>query len=202
MINAVRGWVVLVLVVELAFTGCSKPHVTLGVPPNPTPEQRVRTFYELRAVVEKTTTTRTCSTRGGCTTDVDKELRLANGTVVHHVSDLLPVVSPDSESARAIHAARRARTRVKIWTTAVFCAALVTLIAWSYTDDLRVFFAGGGAMAIGALLVKFDYDEATDLTGRANMSFNDGLAEQLYVCVDGLHVVPCETLPLPGTPSR
>lgn len=195
-----RGWVVVVLAFELAFIGCSKPHVTLVLPPTLTPEQRVQTYYELRALVEKTTSTRRCGPRGGCTTEVDKTLHLANGTVVHHVADLLPLVLPDSESAHAVHAARRARTRVKMWTAAVFTVALGTLLLWTYTDDTRVFLAGAGAMAITGLFLRHDYNEATDHTGRANMSFNDGLAERLYLCVDAMRLVPCETLPPPGAP--
>jgi len=196
-----RGWLGIVVVGALA--GC-KPHVKLVPPPATatlTPEQRIATFNQLHGVRELTTTTVRTNCTGDCILDVDKVLYLANGTQIHHVEDLLPLLPADSESAKAIRAAGRARTNGRIWTIFTSVLLIAAAVIDEQTDGHRVevMLSASVAALVGGILIKRSYTEVADQEGRANRTFNEGLAEELYLCVSAMELVPCEELPMPGT---
>ena len=80
-----------------ALAGCCE-HVVLPTPaPNITPQQqRVATFTQFVPVSDSKITT--CTQRGGC--DTHEFIGLANGLQIHYPEDLLPLVKPDSATAR------------------------------------------------------------------------------------------------------
>ncbi|HEY5947957.1 MAG TPA: hypothetical protein VIV40_20815 [Kofleriaceae bacterium] len=188
-------------VVVVVLVGC-KPHVTLvPPPPDATPDQRVQAFNQLHAVSEKTTTTTSCGGGGGCSTTVEKELNLANGTRVYYPDDLLPVVHPESESAREVHAARRAVSRQRTWALAALGFAIGGVVIFTQTDNGKAaFLIGGGGILVSAFFAWRNYFESIDHISRANETYNAGLAQRLDVCVSGFYVVPCETTTGPTPP--
>lgn len=180
-----------------------KPHVRLGpLPPDLTAGQRVQTYNELHATFEQETTTRTCSGRGGCSTTIERTLMLANGTRVHHAEDLLPVVSPDSPAAKSVNASLRAeRSRRNFTLLGLAGIALFAVVGSSVMSDedgdvgsgaKLGLLVGGGAVLVGAFGAWHYYYKASDEHALANEQYNEGLARQLRVCVDGLFVTPCE----------
>jgi hypothetical protein len=191
-----------VAIVVLVVAGC-KPHVTLvPPPPNATPEQRVQAFNQLHAVSEKTTWTSSCRSTGGCSTTVDKTLYLANGTQVHHEEDLLPMLPPESEPAREIHAAQHARSRQTTWALIGVGGMLGTFALLASMDHPGLGLGVGFGIGVigGFQAYKYHY-KAADHVGRANETYNPALAQRLNVCVDGFHVVPCENAVAPTLPA-
>jgi hypothetical protein len=204
------------LVVVAAIVGCTPPHVTLRVPTDPTPEQRVAAFQELFAQTEKTTWTTTC--HSACSTDIRKELRLANGTTVHYPEDLLPVVSANSVTAREVRRALSAQRRARY----AAIPAVVPVVGFAAAGMYWFRNAGErdspdpttgealavGAFALGAIVsgfVIYHYRGAYAYHfGEANHAYNTDLAERLNVCVSGLGLVPCErvTSSAPGAAAH
>ena len=189
-------------------SACSRPHVTLPtVPLDLLPEQRVQMFYQLYATRENTVTTTTCQSGGGCSTNVDKTLYLANGTQVYDPEDLVPVVSPDSATARAVHNVHEERRKVRTYgMLAMACMAGSFFFLFKGDDlgssalvkvGLPVTF--GGAL-ISAVLGRHHFRAATAYWSEANESYNAGLAQRLRVCTNGLAIAPCESAP-PSAPS-
>jgi hypothetical protein len=185
------------------IAACSRPHVNLALPPNPSPEDRVQAFTALHATGEDTEITSTCRGGGGCSTNIEKTLHLANGTDVYHADDLLPVVSDDSptaQSVRAMHNSRSKQTRYGLYALGSFVAFVVIAFQGFSASD------GGGmplpyklgmvGTGVGALVFAYGsyhyHWEAADHWGQANRNFNQSLAQRLNVCVVGLGVVPCE----------
>ncbi|HXJ48159.1 MAG TPA: hypothetical protein VNF91_03235, partial [Candidatus Acidoferrum sp.] len=201
------GWITVIGLVS----ACSKPHVMLpAVTPNMTPEQRVQMFQDLYATREHTRTTTICGGRGGCSTSVEKTLYLANGTQIYHPEDLLPVVEPDSTTARAVRDVHVQRRKALAY-GGLSLVSLVGFIAIGFTKVE----AGGtsfstaekvGLLAtIGGLLVGgfgawYHNNQAAESWGEANESYNASLAQRLDVCTSGFAVVPCESPPAPATP--
>lgn len=192
------------------LVACQPPHVQLApLPPTATPGQRVQAYGQLHAVSEKTTWSTSCSGRGGCSTSVQKTLLLADGTHVHYPEDLLPVVAPDSGAARAVHASLRAKRKSRNYgllaLASVAALGFVAIRSFPPPDDgfstaSKVGLAlTGGATLVTAFASWHYYYEAAALFGDANELYNDGLAQQLDVCADGFRIVPCETMPAPGT---
>jgi hypothetical protein len=194
------------IVITLVLAACVPPHVALRVPPNATPEQRVATYSALAAESEKTTWTRSCSS--ACMTTISKELRLANGTTVHYPEDLLPVVSPNSVTAHEVQHALTARRRSR-YASLFAVASCVGLAAvgwhWFRSADTRESIdpttgeaIGLGTAALGAIVsgvfIWYYEGKYAHHFGEANLAYNDGLAEQLNVCVAGYALVPCETV--------
>jgi hypothetical protein len=198
MIEAVR-WRLAVIAVVVA--GC-KPHVTLVPPPaGASPEQRVQAFNQLHAVSEKTTWTTSCGGGGGCSTTVEKTLYLANGTQVHHEEDILPLLPPDSEPAREVHAAQRARSRQTLWALGAVGGFLGSFILLAQADHPGLGLGIGlGFGVVGGWFAYQNHYEAADHVSRANATYNAGLARTLNVCVAGFYVVPCETSTTPTPP--
>lgn len=191
------------LVVVALLVAC-KPHVNLvPPPPNATPDQRVQAFEQLHATSEKTTWTTSCRGGGGCSTTVEKTLYLANGTRVYHEEDLLPVLPPNSESAREVRAAQRARSRQLAWGlggAGVFVASFIVFAKTDPESPGLVLGVGFGAALVGAFMAYKYHYEAADHVGRANETYNAGLAETLRVCTQGYAIVACESS-TPGAPT-
>jgi hypothetical protein len=198
-------------VVALA-SACSRPHVTLpAVSPNMTAEQRVQMFNELHATGERTLTTTSCGGGGGCSTNVQKTLYLANGTQVHHPEDLLPVVGPESVTARAVGDVHKARRKALGYAGISLASAVgfITIALISISgDDLEPGFgfsgpaklgmlATGAGVVVGSIGAWYQKRRAAEHWGVANESYNVGLGERLAVCTSGFAVVPCESGDIP-----
>lgn len=190
--------------------GCSRPHVVLpAVTPNMTPEQRVQMFNELHSTGEDTTTTSFCMPRS-CSTKTEKTLHLVNGTQVYHPEDLLPLVGPDSITARAVSNVRTHRRRALVY-TGISLASVVGFIpigriaienretSFSTPEKLGLVAVGVGLL-VGGFGTWYHDHQATEYWGEANENFNVGLAQRLGVCTSGFAVVPCESAPPPATP--
>jgi hypothetical protein len=193
--------------------GCVKPHVTLPVvPPDQTPEQRVQMFRELRATSELTTTTTVC--RRGCSTTVEKTLYLANGMEVYYPDDVLPAVAPDSIAARAIRNVQEHRRRSFVYGVVALASAVVVFAAWysSYSSSYERalngepsfsapeklgLLIGAGGVLVGGIGAVYHYRQVVKYWSETNESYNDGLAQRLKVCVSGLAIVACESVPMP-----
>lgn len=195
-----------VMVVGLAVASCAPPHVALRLPPNPTPEQRVAAYHALAAESEKTTWTE-CGV--GCASGIEKTLRLTNGTSVHYAEDLLPVLPVNSVAAREVDQALTAKLHAR-YASMFMLASLVGFglagAHWMNASDERIEPdpTASEAILIGTSLVGmiagglfvWHYDgQYAKHFGAANRAYNDGLAEQLNVCVSGYALVACETLP-------
>ena len=180
-----------------------------AVPPNMTPEQRVQMFNELHATGEDTTTTSFCGARGGCSTTTEKTLHLANGTQVYHPEDLLPIVGPDSITARAVSDVYKHKRRARVYTGIGF-ASVVGLIAvgriavenhetsFSTPEKLGLVAIVAGLL-VGGFGTWYHDHQATESWGEANENYNAGLAQRLDVCTSGFAVVACESAPPPAT---
>lgn len=194
------------------ISACSRPHVTLPtIPPDLTVEQRVQVFNDLHATGEKTVTTTNCNGMGGCSTNVDKTLYLANGTHVYHPEDLLPVVGPESATAlavRDVHEARR-KARVYSWVSIASAVGFIGLVVFSFRGDSPGFstptklglLATGGGVLVGGFGAWWQTRQAVEHWGEANERYNEGLAQRLNVCTNGLAVVPCESGVPPPQPQ-
>src|SRR5262245_59942975 len=200
--RTMRAWALVVLV------ACTKPHVTLAPPrPDLTPQQRVEMFNQLRGDSEETTVTTSCSGGGGCSTQVEHTLYLAEGTPVYHPEDLLPVLPPDSESARAIREAHRLHDRQLQWAlggTASFLVGFIWFFARIGSEASTPELVGMGALALGGLVgaygaYHFHFMSADEIL-HAHKTFSAGLAERLNVCVSGMLVVACEAWKSPSPP--
>src|SRR6185312_15055723 len=128
-------------------------HTNLPEPPSTlTAEQRIAWFNLLSAKTERTTWTTVC--QGGCDTTVKKTLTLANGTQIDAAEDLLPVVAPDSATARHARAALREREHGERWdeiSLGMIAAAIIAATASDHTSpfDDRV----GGAIWGSAVVI-------------------------------------------------
>lgn len=194
----------------IAATGCL-PHVDLRPPaPNFTPEQRVAMYNALHGDSERSTITTTCN-RGGCSSNEQRSIILANGTEVYHPEDLLPLLPANSVAVRHIEAADQAANR-KYWSSfgAVASVAIGAPVMFSgfsmdpsvpndttRTEIGTAILLGGGLLFTG-LWYYFHHVELSETTG-AHYTYNAGLAETLNVCVSGMQVIPCE-FAAPGSP--
>ena len=167
-------------------------------------------FNELRGTWEQTTVTRSCNGRGGCATNTERTMYLANGTQVHHAEDLLPVVAPDSAAAASVHAAQRSASSRRTYVMVALAGLLVAVVAghqaFSSDEDVgggtKLALYGGGAVFVVGAIGSYYYGQEADMAhDDAIHQYNEGLAKQLRVCVDGLRVVPCEDATSPTEPA-
>lgn len=190
--------------------GCVTHAILPVPPPTLTGEERVAWFNKLAGDTEKTTTITTCQ-NFGCSTTVEKEMRLANGTVVTAPEDLLPVVRETSTTAKIARAARRERTNGDRWTEVVLGvvgAAFITMAAsdhWNPLEDKASAAIWGSTFVLG-LFSEFAardcYTQSTRHAGEAFHAYTKDLADRLGVCVLGYQLVPCDYTPPPAsTPS-
>ena len=195
-------WMLIAIAIAMV-SACSRPHVTLPtVPPDLLPEQRVQMFNQLYATRENTVITTSCQAGGGCSTNVDKTLYLANGTQVYHPEDLLPVVGPDSATARAVHNMHEERRKVRTYgllTMACMAGSFFFLFKGDELGSSALVKVGlpatfGGAL-LSAFLGRHHFRAATAYWSEANESYNAGLAQRLRVCTSGFAIAPCESAP-------
>ena len=103
-----RAWVICCLSI-----GCLG-HTTLPAPPPTlTAQQRIAWFQALSGQTERTTWTTVC--QANCDTTARKTMTLSNGTEIEAAEDVLPVVAPDSPTARHARASLREREHGERW---------------------------------------------------------------------------------------
>jgi len=196
------------LLVMGGLLGClgRGPRVELPAPPPDLPPgQRVELFKSYQGVTEQVEIETRCKrSTGGCSSNAQLSLLLANGLTVHHAEDLLPMVPPHSDTARHARAGRSA-----MWAVLAFGAVgMASMVFGGYTylttderdgtpSEIRPRRNLGIGMFFGGLIVGIGgayYFRARALSAanRAFQSYNDDLAERLRVCVTGLTVVPCD----------
>lgn len=182
----------------LATCGACSGATLRAPPPDATPTARLEAYARLRPVGRSRTVTLSQSSGGGATTGYDAPIVLADGTIVRHADDLLPVVADDGPAARAARASATARTR-KMLVVAVGLAISGAGLAMTLTnlDDETppAMYAGlgllvGGAAAAGFGGWHFSRRESEHRI-EAFRRYDEGLRERLELCVDGLRVVPC-----------
>jgi len=194
----------------MLVSACGKPHVMLPtVSPNLTSEQRVQMFNELYATWEKTTN---CGGGVAC-----KALYLANGVRVYHPEDLLPVVGPESITARAVRDVHKARRKALGYSGVALAslAGLITIVSFWFErsrfgqtypgfDEMPFRFSSSekvgllvtGAGTLVGIFGSWHYNRQAGASwGEVNESYNAGLAQRLAVCISGFAVVPCESSP-------
>jgi hypothetical protein len=202
------GWIATIALVS----ACSRPHVTLPtIPPDLPPDQRVQVFNDLHATGEKTVTTTSCNGMGGCSTNVDKTLFLANGTRVYHAEDLLPVVGPESTTAGAVRDMQESRRKARVYSLISIASAVgfIGIVVFSFRGDNPGFstpaelglLATGAGVLVGGFGAWWQTRQAVAHWADANEGYNEGLAQRLNVCTNGLAVVPCETGVPPPQPQ-
>jgi hypothetical protein len=187
------------LAVVLAIaSACGKPHVHIAAPrPDLTPDERVRLFGELRSRGE-TISAITCGSPGPC--EVDTGIRLANGTEVHHVEDLLPVLAADSVAAREVDASLASARNAWLWGVPGVAVGIGGGVAGYLADGVNTqFVVGLSVMVVGILVGVIGYRLSRSAERRharaAIGAYDEGLAKRLTVCVSGLAVVPCAAAP-------
>src|SRR4051794_20260494 len=117
--NGMR-WLVACVVVSV---GCGHEHVSFPPPPpNLTPEQRVNAYKQLVGEQEHIVTTN----QGEGT----HSIIMADGREVYYPDDLVPLVQPDSATARHARKAENARESAGLWKMGGFVVLLVGMGAW------------------------------------------------------------------------
>jgi len=136
---------------------------------------------------------------------------LGDGTKVELPEDLLPVVAPDSDTARAARASADAGHRANTWVyigLGAVAAGVTAILVQDFggtnlgiSDD--VLWTGTGlATVIPFLVAKHERSEEMGLRMQAFTTYTRDLGTRLDVCAHGLEVVACDApLPPPG-PSQ
>jgi hypothetical protein len=190
---------VVVVLVLFALLGCGgKPRVSLH-PPLPTlqAEQRVLQFQALRRGAEGAEVVTTCG-RGGCTTKQTEVLILRNGAQIWYAEDLLPVLPAESaaaSAAREVASARRSMKRTGRIGMLMFVGGFVaSMVGFANENDPLMY--SGLAVTLGGLgagAYTFVYERRISRkTREAFDHYDEGLAANFAVCVNGMAVVPCE----------
>ncbi|MFT7582067.1 MAG: hypothetical protein ACI9MR_003748 [Myxococcota bacterium] len=126
-------------VVQLGIVGCSHPHVALEAPGAESPLQmRVAAYETLRP--EKRTTR--VYQRDGQTERVIDYLTLSDGRDIYHLTDLRPVVNPESDTVAALAQMDSIRSDL---------------------ETLNYGFGGGGAAATAVVLVGVGEGDSTTM---------------------------------------
>ncbi|HEY4176461.1 MAG TPA: hypothetical protein VGM90_06505 [Kofleriaceae bacterium] len=186
--------------VLLVLAACAPRHVTIA-PPAPTlsPDQRVQYFM---ANEPTKTDSYFVSYDGGPKELTGQVLVLANRTEVDAPEDLLPLVGPDTATARAARAAVDARRSRLVAIVTYYGLAAATLLSFDRRRDVvgvdHTYVTGG--LAVGALLgylVERHYRyEENQQRAVAFSAYTRDLGDRLNVCAHGLQVIACE-VPLP-----
>jgi hypothetical protein len=183
------------------LAACTQYHVKLPAPsPTITPEQRVAMFMAMKpkevALLQE-------STDGGKSwTPVSSSLFLANKTEVVSPEDLIPLVGPDSETARAARRSVRARNRKNLWWGVSAVGAISTLVlVGAFTEeppiDRGLAWSTALIPLVGSVIARdYQRDEIEHRRG-AFRHYTRDLGLRLDVCARGTRVVACET-PVPA----
>jgi hypothetical protein len=184
----------------LCVAACAEPHVMLKAPaPNITAAERVAMFKALEPTKRETLT---ISRDHGPKQLAGAGLILGNGSEIQLPEDLLPVVAPDSDTARAARASAAAGHRADTWMYIGYAVAVTSvagLVAYETRDMDRAFSDGYlwgaafGATAIPLYLAHRDRHEELQLRMQAFSTYTRDLGMRLDVCAHGLEVIACET---------
>jgi len=182
-------------------------HTTLpSPPPTLTAEQRISWFQRLAGRTELTTWT---ETNMGYVSNVRKTMTLANGTEIEAAEDLLPLVGPDTATARHAHAALREREAGDKWrelSLGFIAAALIVSTARGGGDpfddkwDAAIWGTAGAITLFTTYASEDSYGHAAKESGFAFESYTKDLADRLQICVLNMKLVPCEYRPPAATP--
>lgn len=193
------------LVVVVVMVACGHPHYDLAVPaPTAAPSERMDAFGRLHAGGRGVLTT--CSNRGGCSSE--QYLVLADGREIWHPEDLAPVVDPQSPAGDASRRVARAQEGKRFWRNVLLLSlaagAALSIGAVELHSEPMGYAAvtvllGGIAVGFGGTLVHaFRLHYATnDLFDH----YDEGLAQKLALCANGLALVPCEAPDSPPPPD-
>lgn len=190
---------VVVVVVVVALAACAEPHVALhGPTATTTPAERVAMFHALERAGQDTIQ---ISRNNGPYQLAGARLVLGDGTRVELPEDLLPVVPPDSDTARAARASSAVGHRANTWMYIGFGALAASVITVVAVETERVSIgAPDGYLFAGAALVtglpffaaRQQRQEELQLRMQAFTTYTRDLGIKLDVCAHGLEVVPCE----------
>jgi hypothetical protein len=200
------AWHLSLLAALTACAACAgRPHVTLTAPAQTAPlEARIAAYRQLRLKSRIEVVKYDGRTIGSST----RSLILADGTRVYHFEDLLPVVSPDSATAKAVLESERLERRALplLWGGAA--AMMGSFALFQFTGD-RLF--EGDPITVGATLGLFVGGVVGGVFGRsyerraqgarvdALAGLDDSLRENLGLCGEGGAVVDCASPPAAAT---
>jgi hypothetical protein len=176
------------------------------LPTTLSPAQRVDAFHRYRENTKEWMVLRRCG-QGSCSDS--KVMLLGDRTAVYVAEDLLPLVDPQSETARAARRSARQSSRANLWMGAGILSLVAGLVVGTRglgegdihdTTNMKIggVIAGAGFITAIAFVVHHA-GNAEDAKNRAFRSYPRDLAARLRVCVQGIAVVPCEA-PLPPQP--
>jgi hypothetical protein len=207
--------VFVLLVAALAGTACTARHAhhTLVAPPATATEAERMVAYE-RLFSRGAAGTAVVSSGQVAAASTDY-LILGDGTRIHHVDDLLPVVPADSPTARSAQRGKEAAQRAQGWsyasTAGLVGAILVGFVVPSLLyDDLEKevsvgLIAGTIGIAVTSVFIwqgSLAGAEANDERVSAFATYNTDLRKQLDLCVDGTRLIPCAAAtPHPAAPA-
>jgi hypothetical protein len=193
--------------IVICLAACADPHVTLKAPaPNITPAERVAMFKALEPVGHETVEV---SQNHGPWHLASTTLILADGTHVVVPQDLLPVVAPDSDTARAARASAAARHRVKTWLYVGIGATIASAVVLgsfvfggsSPVPEEYLFPGAALATAVPFYAARHEHQEELQLRMQAFSTYTRDLGMRLDVCAHGLEVIACETPVTPNAPG-
>ncbi|MBE7451434.1 MAG: hypothetical protein HS111_21810 [Kofleriaceae bacterium] len=209
---APRSILAALVAAALPLAGCF--HVNLGAPPPRTAPaaERMTAYERLRPAGELHTFRAVATGTHSARLEHTQELVLADGSIVRHADDLLPVVADDSVAAAAARRSGSARRNKMAWMIGgAVAAAAGTILVWRGFDQnhehafddthpgngkikLGVAIGLGGAL-VGTLGATHQgWTEARERRA-AFIAYDAGLRQQLALCVDGLRLVDCAAEP-------
>jgi hypothetical protein len=194
--------------VIVCLAACAEPHVTLKAPaPTIGPDERVAMFKALERADEETL--RVSRNHGPWELE-GARLVLADGTKVELPEDLLPVVAPESDTARAARASAATGHRANTWMYIGFgalAASLATIGAVELggadigVSDDWLFVGAAVATGIPFFAARHERHEEMQLRVQAFSTYTRDLGLRLDVCAHGLEVIACETPVTPNAPG-
>jgi hypothetical protein len=192
----------------LALTACGGAHVQLPAPsPSITPADRVAMF---KALERENQEVEQVSVNNGPWQLSSSTLILANGMRVEHADDLLAVVPPDSDTAKAARASAAARRRSLWWKLAGYGAGFAGMATIAINGDGEGFgvseeyvLGGAAILTLVPFLLSFkEHHDEIALRMQAFSTYTRDLGVRLDVCAHGLEVVACETVPSAYPPAN
>ncbi len=176
----------------LVLIAACTEHITVPrMPTNPSAAERIALYRQWRqeGVMEETVNR-----------ESETKLVLADGIVVSAPEDLIPLLPPDGETARAADHAAGARSRNTIWKLGMVGTLLPGFAMYEMSSGSER--TAGGVLLLSGLaftvLYFVDY-----LNGRHQQHvvvehYDDELAARLRVCPRGREVYACEADPGPS----